>query len=317
MSCVVGFDWHSSGTTTTFCGALKEALKSQDLGIGVAGGKGKTSRKTPEQINQQAENLNICTKKIEHMQKSSKMAAKVDSALVQDSYELYHHMFIFTQRGKWTVVQQGLNPAQKQARRYHWLSTSNLAYVQEPHTGICCDIQHQETLDLTNKNNKDVQKCSVDLLNDNPEHLKKYIKPRGQLTLDTFKPGAFKELDMPAHHEVLGAARINFRTLQQAHDYRPKNYEDLVALKGVGAKTLRALALISELIYGTPITWHDPAKYSFAVGGKDGHPYPVHKPTYDNTITTIRDAIEQAELGKKAKIQAIQRLRGVYSNASF
>ena len=210
FSCVLGFDWHSSGTTTTTCGALKIALKPEEHGMIVAGGKGKASRKTPSEIQEAANIFPISTSKIDELVHSSKISAKIDNSCIQDSYQLYHHSFILTEKGKWAVIQQGMNQNTKYARRYHWLGDSVDDYLIEPHMGICCNSPNPMTLDMTAQKSINAQDVSVDLICDNPEHLKKYFKDKtpliseSQMKLDDY----FNEFSMPRHHPVLDQESI-------------------------------------------------------------------------------------------------------------
>ncbi len=298
FSCTIGFDWHSSGTTTTACGALKMAIKPEETGIVVAGGKGRASRKTPNEIEAASEIFSLTTKKIKELQYSSRLAAKVDNTCIQDSYQLYHHNLFFTENGDWAIIQQGMN--NKYARRYHWLSENTESFVDEPHCGICSDRLEENTLDMTSKKSKETRKISVDLIKDNPEHLLGYIRE-----------GEQRNLIMPSHHPVLevDVGRGGMDMLRKAYELQPENYEELVALKGMGPKKIRALALISDLVYGTEPSWKDPARYSFAHGGKDGFPYPVNRETYDKSIKTLKEAVEEAQLERKEKLCAIKRLK--------
>lgn len=309
LACVLGFDWHSSGSTTTTCAALKEAINSseningRDFSIAIAGGKGKTSRKTEEEIKLFGKKLSMNDEKISQLAYASRMAAKIDNVAIQDNYDLYHHCFIFSSDGEWVVIQQGMNKNNKMARRYHWLSFKVKSFVEEPHNAICCDRKESEVLNMVAKESKEARKISVDLVNDNiasrltkQKSLKEFLRDQ-----------EIKLLKLPKHHEVI----IDEKTidaLRKAYEIQPKNYEELIAIKGIGSKSIRALALISELVYGKPASWQDPAMYSFAHGGKDGHPYPVNKKIYDKSIQILRDAIKQAELGNREKLNAIRRL---------
>jgi len=308
LSCVLGFDWHSSGTTTTTCGALKIAIDPEKHGILVAGGKGRASRRTPSEIEKTGDHFSLSSQKIEEMVYSSRISAKIDNSCIQDGYNLYHHSFILTEHGNWAVVQQGLTKENKYARRYHWLSETLKNYVEEPHEAIACDRTEVETLDMTSNQSDETRKTSVDLICDNPEHLKKYFirKPEAQLKLTDF----FKELNMPSHHPVLDMdlSDHEFKVLKKAWELQPQNYEELISLEGIGPKKIRALALISDLVYGTSTSWKDPVKYSFTHGGKDGYPYPVNKEVYDNSIRTLKEALEEAKLKSKDKYNAIKRL---------
>lgn len=309
FSCVLGFDWHSSGTTTTATGALKEAVNPEAAGIAFAGGKGKASRKTPSEILSLGEKFSLSTKQIERMQYSSKMSAKIDSACVQDSYNLYHHFFVFTEKGKWSVIQQGMNPLNKYARRYHWLSENVQSFVEEPHAGIACDSKGESVLDMTARKSGETRKASVDIVKDTRDFSR--FASRQSLLGDFFGQGP-KVLNMPRTHFILDMRKRDIETLNKASEIQPENYEKLIGMQGVGPKTVRSLALISEVIYGKPPSWEDPVKFSFALGGKDGIPYPVDKPTYDKSIEILRVGIEQARLGQKERLGAIRRLNGFY-----
>ncbi len=311
LSCVLSYDWHSSGTTTVTCGALKEALKNKNIGLFIAGGKGKTSRKTPTEIEKFSENTGLSTLKIERMKYSSKMSAKVDSAVLQDNYNLYHHCFFFTEKGKWSVVQQGMNNLNNYARRYHWLSDSFKSFVDSPQNAVCCDLREDKALNMSANESRKARKTSVDIIKDNPKHLEKYFKPSVQRTLFNFNTHAI-EFTMPPHHEISDMANINLKTLQKAYEIQPKNYEELVAIKGVGPKTVRSLALISSLVYGDEVSWEDPVKYSFAHGGKDRIPYPVDKQLMDSSTETLRNAIRQSRMGQKDKTNALKKLSSFY-----
>ena len=306
FGCVLGFDWHSSGLTTTVLGALKEGMKENDFGIGVCGGKGKTSRKTLEEIEKMGDRFSLSDKKINELKYSSKMSAKIDNTALQDGYNLYHHSFIFTERGYWCVIQQGLNPQNQYARRYHWLSDDIKSFVDEPHKAICCDKKEKGVLNMVAKESEEARRISVDLVKENPEKINKFFN--NQTCLQEFFGHRIKKLHMPSSHFIINMKKINLVTLQKAYEIQPKNYEELLSIKGMGPKTIRALALISDLIYGEPPSWEDPVKFSFSHGGKDGIPYPVDKKTYDKSIEILERGIEEAKLGKKEKLNAIKRL---------
>jgi Uncharacterized conserved protein len=315
LSCVIGFDWHSSGTTTTTCGALKMALDPEKHGIMVAGGKGRASRKTPADIENAGEIFSLSTSKIEDMIYSSKISAKIDNSCIQDGYQLYHHSFILTENGEWAIVQQGMNEENRYARRYHWLSENVADFMEEPHQGICCDKTESKTLDMTAQESSDTRKVSVDLLCDNPDHLKKYFKEKTPLVdkSQTHLENYFNEFKMPRHHPVLDMDMSDreFGVLKRAWELQPENYEELVSLEGMGPKKIRALALISDLVYGSEPSWKDPVKYSFTHGGKDGFPYPVDREVYDHSIHTLREALKQAKLETKDKYNSIKRLESL------
>ncbi len=321
FSCVIGFDWHSSGTTTTTCGALRASLDPEKHGIAVLGGKGKNSLKTPYQLEQMGDTFSLSDKLTDNLIKSSKLSAKIDNACIQDSYSLYQHNFFLTENGKWAVVQQGMNTNNKYARRYHWMSTDLDEFFNDPHTGIDCEKKQDSVLNMSSKESKEARSISVDLINDNPDHLRTYFRKDKKQTLltDFFDwnndddPTGFNNqphFTMPKHHPVLDMdlSDKEFEVLKNAYEIQPENYHDLISLKGMGPKKIRALALISDLVYGKKASWEDPVKYSFAHGGKDGFPYPVDKEVYDHSIKTIEDALNQSKLDKKDKLDAIKRL---------
>jgi hypothetical protein len=289
FGCVLGFDWHSSGLTTTVCGALKEGLREvgPELGLYVAGGKGATSRKTPAEITAACERLG---RDPEPLVYASRLSAKVDNSAVQDGYQLYHHTFVFTAEGKWCIVQQGMSDDTAMARRYHWLSGIE-TFVQEPHAAVCCDATG-ETLNLVAAESSEVRTHSAALAAERP-----------QVVLET--------LAMPRRHAVMDAD-INPKYLQKVllrtYENPPADFEALLAIEGVGAKTLRALALTSELIYGARASHRDPARYAFAHGGKDGTPFPVDRATYDKTIDVLHRALNRAHVGRTEKVHAFRRL---------
>ncbi len=314
FSCVIGFDWHSSGTTTTTCGALKMAIDPEEHGLMIAGGKGKNSRKAPYEIESGSDIFSLPEKRREEMVQSSKISAKIDNSCIQDGYELYHHSFLFNESGNWAVIQQGLNSQNKYARRYHWLSESIDTIVQEPHNGICCDESTSSALNMTSRMSGEARKISVDLICDDPGHLRCYFKKESQTLLTDFFSGnsssKFKELTMPVHHPVMDMDMSDqeFKVLDNAYQVQPENYQELISLEGMGPKKIRALALISDLVYGAESSWKDPVKYSFTHGGKDGFPYPVDRKVYDNSISTLKMSLEDAKLERKERYNAIKRL---------
>jgi len=299
FGCVLGFDWHSSGVTTTVGGALKEGLKGleKELGLVIAGGKGGTSRKTPSEIETFGEALSLSQEKIKGLIYASKMSAKVDTSALQDGFQLYHHNFIFTQRGEWAVFQQGMNPNLRAARRYHWLSSSLKEFVEEPHSAICTE-KRSTTLDLTAKESKTTRDLSPKLVKDNFPALLKDLKKLESLILPESHP------IYPVNFDVKRLDKI----IRSIKEREPEDFEKMLGLSGVGPKTILALSLISELIYGTKPSWKDPARYSFAHGGKDGYPYPVQKETYDQSIEILSKAIKRAKIERTEKIKALKAL---------
>jgi len=315
LSCVLGFDWHSSGTTTVTCGALKEAIRPQEHGFTIAGGKGKSSRKTLQQIEENGETYNFSTAKIEKLKYSSRMAAKIDNAAIQDGHDLYHHVFLFSEDGLWGVIQQGMNSETNYARRYHWLSEHLDSFVSEPNNAIMGEKCREVVLDMTAKESKSNQKTCIDLVKDNPKHIRRdwaeLTRHHNQRTL--YNWGLTKQRHESV--ECLNMPRsINWNKMAEIYDFQPKNYEEFISMKGVGSNTVRALALISDLIYGDKPSWSDPVKYSFAVGGKDGVPFPVDKKAMDESTEIIRLGIERAKIDDKDKIHAIRRLHKFFLN---
>lgn len=325
LGTVLAFDWNASGLTTILTAALKEAIRGQekDLGIFIAGGKGATSRKTPDQITQWGDKLSLAKSDTESLVYSSKMSAKVDSSLVQDGYTLYHHAFFFSKNGAWAVVQQGMNTENSTARRYHWFSDKVDSFVNEPHSGIASQLFKKKTLNLVSKASYKNRTVSLELANasyltlmkdieilrKHDSKLTKMISLKSgdeQLTLASIAGLEFK------HHNVefedFGKSRYLEKILARITDLKPQNYEQLVAIKGVGGKTMRALSLVSEVIYGADPSYEDPARYSFAHGGKDATPYPVDKETYDKTIQILQSAVRKAKINPIEKDKALRRI---------
>jgi hypothetical protein len=316
FGCVLGFDWHSSGVTTTVTGALKEGLRGveHELGIYSQGGKGATSRKTPEEITARCDRLAIDPEPLIY---ASRMAAKVDSAAVQDGYQLYHHAFFFSGAGQWCVVQQGMSDQTRTARRYHWLSESVTSFVNEPHEAICSDVR-VPTLNLVAAEHEEIRNASVELAAASPNRVMDVVGRYGHdlsflpFEETTILPGASSPtLNMPARHG-LQLRDFNPRHLRSVllstYERAPENFETLLGLEGVGARTLRALALVSEVIYGTPASTRDPARFAFAHGGKDGTPFPVDRAGYDRTIDTLHNAMAHARVDRSEKVDALKRL---------
>jgi len=298
FGCVLGFDWHSSGVTTTVCGAVKEGIKGleYELGFFAAGGKGGTSRKAPHEIAAACERLGRDERPLVY---ASRTSAKIDSAAVQDGYQLYHHVFFFTADGAWSVVQQGMSDATRMARRYHWLSDHVASFVDEPHEAVCCDERGGETLNLVAHENGQVRDASAALSREHPDVVLRAV-------------GEVPALAMPRRHTLLPELDVASRHLEKilvtTYERAPRDFETLIGIEGVGPKTLRALALASELVHGTPATLRDPARFSFAHGGKDGTPFPVDRATYDQTIDILNRAINRATIDRSEKVKAFRRL---------
>src|SRR4030042_1853166 len=346
LGTVLAFDWNASGLTTILTAALKEAIRGEerDLGIYICGGKGKTSLKTPEQINLFGARAELSQEKINSLEYNSRMAAKVDSSLIQDGFQIYHHSFFFSRNGVWVVVQQGMNEKNVTARRYHWFSDNAINMVIEPHSGIISDGQNSG-LNMTAGKSVDTQKISTELVKgsfNTPikdlKLLRKYstlqsdvvaignLPPHQSSLQHKIKPGKssrdwcggveltkmhlhdrdFKVL--PVITEDFTKSKYLQKILYEVSEIKPRNYEQLLSLKGVGPKTIRTLALTAEVIYGAKASYEDPARYSFAHGGKDFIPYPVDRPTYDQTIRVMRELVNKMKLGYSEKNKILGRL---------
>ncbi len=313
FGCVLGFDWHSSGVTTVVTGILKQSLSPDVHGIAIAGGKGKKATSAMSDVPKMGEAFGLSSAKIDSLLHASKMSAKVDSAAVQDGYSLYHHAILFDERGDWAVVQQGMNAQNRMARRYHWASDSLASFVFEPHTGIICEQKAKSTLDMTAKSSMEAQQVSLDLARGNPDNLKSSIcRLTAENTLDRWM-GAEPVKNLSGYSMP---RRLDWDLFRKMYDVQPENYEELLSMQGVGAATVRALALVAELIYGAPASWQDPVKYSFAHGGKDGVPHPVARKIYDQSIKYLEGAIDGAELEREERVNALQKLAR-FSQAMF
>ncbi|MGB9959989.1 MAG: DUF763 domain-containing protein [Candidatus Bathyarchaeales archaeon] len=313
LGCVLGYDWHSSGVTTVVTGVLKQAIVPQEHGLAVCGGKSKVSRQTPLEITCLGEEFGFSDAKIESLRYASKMSAKVDNTAIQAGYQLYHHAFFVDEKGEWTVVQQGMCPQDRTARRYHWLSENVKNFVVEPHNAIVGESRREIALDMTSRESEGCRKASVDLACEPPRKVMRLImsvRPAHQKSLEEWLPKTAQTRWKDYPLDVLSMpANINWKALQQVYEFRPRTYEELLSFKGVGAATVRGLALIAELIYGEKPSWKDPVKYSFAYGGKDGVPYPVNRKAMDESIQILRRAVEDAKLGDKERLKALNRLR--------
>lgn len=300
LGAVMGMDWHSSGITTSVMGALKNALNpiSRDLGIYICGGKGKSSREAPRELLLVGEKTGLDGRELV---RCSKLSAKVDNTAVQDGFQLYQHHFIVSSQGDWTVVQQGMREGDAMARRYHWHSAGIKSFVEEPHTGICGRNQG-EILNLTAMEAGGTRDHMLGITREKPEWMMQEIQ----------------HLVLPLHHDVrtkdVDLKRLG-TVLWLAHENRPGDFEGLLLLEGVGPRTIQSLALVSEVIHGTPSRFRDPARFSFAHGGKDGHPFPVPTRTYDEVISTLQKAVDRAKLGQTDKTAALRKLHEIAARA--
>jgi hypothetical protein len=296
LGAVMGMDWHSSGITTSVLGALRRAVNphSKELGLYFCGGKGKFSRQTPDEIKSIADKTGLNG---DALIRSSKLSAKVDNTAVQDGFQLYIHSFILSDSGQWTVVQQGMREGDAMARRYHWHSADLKSFVEEPHTAIHGANQGM-ILNLTATDADTARKGIMDITIEQPNKMLEEMQ----------------HLIMPAHHDVqskdVDLKRLG-TVLWLAHDKQPKDFEELLLLEGVGPRTIQSLALVSEVVHGTPSRFKDPARFSFAHGGKDGHPFPVPTKTFDEVIYTMHKVVQNAKIGKTDKAQALKKLHEI------
>ena len=300
LGAVMGMDWHSSGITTSVLGALKRAINphSKELGIFICGGKGKFSKDAPKELLSVAERTGLDGLELV---RSSKLSAKVDNTAVQDGFQLYTHNFIVSNTGEWTVIQQGMRTGDKTARRYHWHSENIKSFVEEPHTAIC-GVSEGEILNLTATEASPTKEGMMMITREKPELMLQEIQ----------------QLILPSHHDVR-SEDVDLKRLGSilwlVNESHLENFEELLLLKGVGPRTLQSLTLVSEVIHGTPSRFKDPARFAFAHGGKDGHPFPVPIKVYDETIATLQTAVHKSKLGLTEKQQAIKALTQIAQRA--
>ena len=293
LGCVLGMDWHSSGITTSVMGALKRSINplARELGIYICGGKGKSSRATPQEI---LDYSNSASLPGDSLVRSSRLSAKVDNTAVQDGFQIYLHCFILSDEGDWTVVQQGLSDSRGMARRYHWHSNRIRSFVEEPHTGVVGENQGL-ILNLTDSDAKPTRARIVDMARENPDRMVDEIR----------------SIKLPHHHDVK-SSDIDLKrlgaVLYLAHDNLVDDFSSLLLTNGLGPRTLQSLVLVSEVIHGTPSRFRDPARFSFAHGGKDGHPFPVPLKIYDSSIEILRTALKRAKMGSHDRLNALRRL---------
>jgi hypothetical protein len=293
LGCVLGMDWHSSGITTSVMGALKRSVnkRSKELGIYICGGKGKYSRETPAELMKIAESTGLNG---DLLVRSSKLSAKVDNTAIQDGFQIYLHSFVLSDEGEWAVVQQGMNDATGYARRYHWHSPTISSFVEEPHSFIYGPNSGM-ILNITDKQASPTRSGIIELTHQSTEHIMQIMR----------------QLVMPAHHDVK-ARDVDLKRLGSilavAREKELMDMESLLLLEGLGPRTLQSLTLVSEVIHGTPSRFKDPARFSFAHGGKDGHPFPVPTKVYDETIRTLETAVQKAKIGQADKSEALKKL---------
>ncbi len=291
LSNVLGFDWNSSGSTTVLTGVLKSVLNTDDFNIRIAGGKGSNALKTPEEIRRFSDEIGLRSDDAEKLVKVSRIAAKVDNSAIQDGYDIYHHTVIFSKK-YFTLIQQGMNAEIRIARRYHWKVCKSLQSVEEVHSGIMAEKKEKEVINLVSKLSRDSRGVILDIVND-----RSFERDYRKL-LSIAKFG--KKLYVPK--------KINWKAVEEAYNLQPEKFEDLLLIKGFGKAALRALALISDLIYNVEYDKQDPAKYCFALGGKDGVPYPINKDVYNDVISFMEDVIKQSDLSNFEKKESLKKL---------
>ncbi|WP_421697351.1 DUF763 domain-containing protein [Ancylobacter sp.] len=310
---VMGMDWHSSGITTSVIGALKRGLQplAGELGIHVCGGRGRHSRQTPQELMTVGERTGCDG---EALGKASRLVAKIDSAAVQDGFDLYLHGFIVTDDGHWVVVQQGMNDVSRQARRYHWLSEGLKGFLDDPHAAVDGPPQGN-IVNLADARAARSRSGQLDLLESlGPDGIARAYAGLDGAAAPTTPPSTQLELPhliLPAHHEVRAKDVVLPRlqaALAAAADRGPEDFTDLLLVPGVGARTVEALALVAEVVHGAPCRFSDPARFSYAHGGKDRHPFPVPLKVYDHTIAVMKAAVRKAKLGQSEELAAIRRL---------
>jgi uncharacterized protein len=293
LGCVLGMDWHSSGITTSVMGALKRGLnpRAHELGIYLCGGRGKHSRKTPDELRSYAERTGL---EGDLLVRTSRLAARIDNNAVADGFQLYLHNFIVTTDGEWAVIQQGMNPERGIARRYHWHSAGIRDFTSAPHTAIV-GVHQGVIMNLVDAGAKPAQDALLSIVREHPEETLREIR----------------NLEMPAHHDVR-AENVDLKrlgaVLAVAYEREFHDFASLLLLENLGPRTLQSLALIAEVVHGAPSRFSDPARFSFALGGKDRHPFPVPLKTYDESIAVLRNGLDRAPLGDSDKVEAFKRL---------
>ena len=311
LACILGFDWHSSGVTTVLGGVLKQVINPRDHGLIIAGGKGKNSTKVKEHLQDKAKALDFNDNDIEKFCKTSRLVAKIDNAAVQDGFNLYHHLMIVSDKN-WGIIQQGLDVNIKKARRYHWFSEGLTTFLENPHNDISSEVVKDKALNMVSSESRKCRKVSIDLIEEGSNRIKRYLsklKDQNQTCLDDFietegkiKKRQIQHLNMPIPFS------LKWESVDIAKELTVNDYTDLLKIHGLGAGMIRALALISEFIWGEPPSWRDPAKYSYAIGGKDGIPYPVNLKRMERCAEILEQAIDQTHLNNTEKLDAIKRL---------
>jgi len=311
LACILGFDWHSSGCTTVIGGVLKQIITPEEHGLVIAGGKGKASLKVKEDLKQKAKSLDYNDENIEELSDISRLVAKIDNAAIQDGFSLYHHLMLVSEKS-WGIIQQGLDTNIRKARRYHWISEGLESYLDDPHSDINTEVYKDKVLNMASKESSDCRKVSIDLISEGSKSIRRYLtklKDKNQTSLQDFMINSDKaklqkipNLNMPI------LFTLKWECVEMAKELTTNDYTELLKIQGIGPGMIRALALISEFIWGEPPSWKDPAKYSFAVGGKDGIPYPVNLKRMEQCAEILEEAIDLSHLKQNEKLNALKRL---------
>ena len=314
LGCILGYDWHSSGVTTVLGAVLKEILTPKEHEIIVTGGKGKNSLKVKQELQEKAKSLGYNEVEIENLKEISRLVAKIDNAAVQDGFSLYHHN-MFVSENNWAIIQQGMDEQIHKARRYHWLSEKVINFLDNPHSDIKSEVIKDEVLDMVSKDSQNSRRVSLELILEGSNRIKRYLnclKSLNQKNLDNFinptnPHNSINKINIP-HLNMPIPFKLKWESIDMAKDLELNDYTDLLKMHGLGSGIIRALALISEFIWGEPPSWKDPAKYAYAVGGKDGIPYKVNLKRMEQCAEILENAINLAKLDNKNKLQALQRL---------
>jgi hypothetical protein len=321
LSNVLGYDWDSSGSTTVTCGVLRSVLQSSRHRLAAAGGKGARSRQVPKDLQVLGDQLGFGDELTRALIYASRMTAKVDSAALQDGHQLYHHTFFLdTEEGRWTVVQQGMNSETRTSRRYHWVSEDLTDFVEEPHSGIIAQRRCDFVLNMTARASRGCRQTSIALAcEESPNRLRSLFCDHKsschETTLLNWSDSSpvsqprirARAALVPLHR--LFPEHMDWDAVRRVYDVQPRNFEQLLAVRGMGPATIRGLALLSDMCYGEAPSWEDPVRMTFAFGGKDGVPFPVNRKAYDEAIAFLDDALDRAKLDRGAKLDAFRRLR--------
>ncbi|MFX0186462.1 MAG: DUF763 domain-containing protein [Candidatus Hodarchaeota archaeon] len=311
LSCILGYDWHSSGTTTVLGGVLREVLNPKDHKLIVAGGKGKTSLKVKDHLLNNAKSLDYSEDDVEELSETSRLVAKIDNAAIQDGFSLYHHLMVVSEHN-WAIIQQGIDENIQKARRYHWLSQELNSFLNDPHTDISSEILKDKALNMASRDSHECRKVSLDLITEGSKRIKRYLsklKDRNQTTLGDFvNPNQPISLNNLPHLNMPIPFNLKWESVEMAKELAITDYTELLKIRGLGPGLIRALALISEFMWGEAPSWKDPAKYAYAVGGKDGIPYFTNIKRMERCAQILENALNQARLNKRDKINALKRL---------